>query len=93
MENRKIVKEIFEDGKAVNLMTPAGFVYLTAQQVKDVLDCKAKEITINAGFRGCDMRIPPERLLECVAIRGGYNAENDTNEYLVDYPEQSKSDV
>lgn len=27
---KKTVKEIFEEGKAINLMTPVGYIYLNA---------------------------------------------------------------
>lgn len=83
---KKTVKEIFDEGRAVNLMTPMGYVFLSAEQVKDVINGKAKEIPANAGVRDCRMHIPVEHLLECVIVKGGYNESNQTNEYLVEYP-------
>lgn len=38
---KKTVKEIFEEGKAIDLMTPVGYIYLNADQVKKL--CLARK--------------------------------------------------
>lgn len=79
----KTVKEIFEEGKAINLMTPVGYIYLNADQVKKVMSGE-KKVIMNAGVRGTEMLISTDYLFSCIAVKGGYNPANDTNEYLVD---------
>lgn len=78
------VKELMEEKKAVDLMTPGGFVYLTAEQVNNILEEKITEINSNAGVRGCNMPMDIEELLSYKIVRGGYNPETDANEYLVE---------
>lgn len=80
---KKTVKEIFEEGKAIDLMTPVGYIYLNADQVKKVMSGE-KKVIMNAGVRGTEMLISTDRLFSCIAVEGGYNLANDTNEYLVD---------
>lgn len=52
---KKTVKEIFEEGKAINLMTPVGYIYLNADQVKKVMSGE-KKVIMNAGVRGTERR-------------------------------------
>lgn len=80
---KKTVKEIFEEGKAIDLMTPVGYIYLNADQVKKVMSGE-KKVIMNAGVQGTEMLISTDYLFSCVAVEGGYNPANDTNEYLVD---------
>lgn len=47
------LEEIMKMGKAVELMTPGGFVHLSAEQVKNISNIK--EINANAGCRGYNM--------------------------------------
>ena len=89
---KKTVKEIFEEGKAINLMTPVGYIYLNADQVKKLCLVR-KKVIMNAGVRGTEMLISTDYLFPCVAIEGGYNPDNDTNEYLVDNIAESLTDV
>ena len=52
-----------------------------------------KKVIMNAGVRGTEMLISTDYLFPCVAIEGGYNPDNDTNEYLVDNITESLTDV
>lgn len=88
----KTVKEIFKEGKAINLMTPVGYIYLNADQVKKVMSDE-KKVIMNAGARGTEMLISTDYLFSCVVVEGGYNPANDTNEYLVDNITESLTDV
>ena len=85
MSIQKTVKNLLEEGKAVDLMTPAGFVYLNAEQVHAIISGECHEINTNPGCSGSDMHMPVDELLGYILVRGGYNAKRDTNEYLVDY--------
>lgn len=78
------VKEIMEEKKAVDLMTPGGFVFLTAGQVNNILEGKITKINSNAGVRGCSMPMDIEELLSYEIVRGGYNPETDATEYFVE---------
>lgn len=80
---KKTVKEIFKEGKAIDLMTPIGYIYLNADQVKKVMSGE-KKVIINASVRRTEMLISADYLFSCVTVEGGYNPANDTNEYLVD---------
>ncbi len=83
----RTVKDLMKEGKAINLMTPAGFVYLTSEQVKAISSGQNQIVNTNPGCSGFDMGISVDELLSYELCNGGYNAERDTNEYLVQNPE------
>ena len=76
------LEEIMKMGKAVELMAPGGFVHLSAEQVKNISNIKG--INANAGCRGYNMPMDVDELLSFKIVRGGYNPETDTNEFLVE---------
>lgn len=79
----KTVKDLVKEGKAINLMTPGGFVYLSADQVEMISRGDITEINSNSGFRGSDMPMDISELLGYELVRGSYNEKTDVNEYLV----------
>ena len=79
----KTVKDLVKEGKAINLMTPGGFVYLPADQVEKISRGDITEISSNSGFRGSDMPMDVSELLGYELVCGGYNEKTDANEYLV----------
>lgn len=78
------VGEIIKNEKAVELMTPRGFIHLSAKQAKNILAGNIKEINANAGCRGYNMPMDVDELLSFKIVRGGYNPDTDTNEFLVE---------
>ena len=57
---------------------------MSAKQVKNILAGNIKEINANAGCRGYNMPMDVDELLSFKIVRGGYNPDTDTNEFLVE---------
>lgn len=78
------LEEIMKMGKAVELMTPGGFVHLSAEQVKNISNIK--EINANAGCRGYNMPMDKEDTVSALLfLLDGIGIKKEEIEQFVDW--------
>ena len=85
------VRDLLSEMKPMYLMTPGGFVHLSVDKIKQIINNEITEVNGNAGCRGCNMPLTVEELLNFELIKGGFNDKTGQYEYLVDVPKKIKA--
>lgn len=79
------VRDLFQQKKALRLMTPVGYVQLSASQINTILTHNISKFYAHAGCVGAAMKLDIVELFDYELIKEEFHSDSDTNEYLVGY--------
>lgn len=84
------VKDLLGKGMAINLMTPIGYIVMTANKANEVADAvaagKLVELCRHNAFSGSRIKMDREEIKEMLdykLVEGGYNHNTNAFEYMV----------